>query len=196
MRKLIKCKNNIDKEMTIEEVLEEFDGIAVKPCGKWMHTYELEDLRQIARMSIMKAYNTYDIKNSFPFVPFATRIINNDLISHHTENTRQKRGNGEITFTSIYAMVDDADDLRVLDTLEDKNVKIEEEVLSYMSESNILNAFQKFSSKEKEMIDLYFIKNLNYAEIGRVCGLTREAIRYRINKIRKKLKVLLPEYCY
>ncbi|WP_252225185.1 MULTISPECIES: sigma-70 family RNA polymerase sigma factor [unclassified Clostridium] len=196
MKKLIKCKNNLDKEMTIEEVLEEFDGIAVKPCGKWMHTYELEDLRQMARISIMKAYNTYDIKNNIPFVTFAQKIINNDIIGFHKTNTRQKRGNGEITFTSIYAMVDDADDLRVLDTLEDKNVNVEDEVLSYISKNKILEVLKTFSGKEKEMIELYFIKGLNFAEIGRMVGLTREAIRYRINQIRKKLKKQLIEYSY
>lgn len=192
MKKLIKCKNDINKEMTIEEVLEEFGGVTVQPCNKWKHTYELDDLKQMAYMSIMKAYEHYDIKKNIPFVKYSAKIINNDIINYHKLQDRQKKGK-DIIFTSLYANVDNTEDLRLLDTIKDEQCDIEKTVLDQIINDKIMNAIKRFTKEEQEMIRLSLIDGMTCAEIGAIYGVTRACISYRVIQLKKKLRLQLAD---
>ncbi|WP_317050722.1 sigma factor, partial [Clostridium neonatale] len=65
-RKPIKLKNEI-KEMTAEEVCKYFEGLVYNLCKRWTIRYDIEDLKQIGFIGLVKAYKAYDISKNVLF---------------------------------------------------------------------------------------------------------------------------------
>jgi len=193
MKKLIRCKNGINKEMTLDEVVKEFDKMThTKDVIKWCSHYEKDDLIQIAYIGLIKAYNYYDISQNMSFVPYAKKVIKDIIFDTYKRDKRQKRG-GDIETCSIYSIVDESDDLQMIETIKDDNCNCEESALLNITNQKISEVLKTFSSQEQDMINLHFMKGLNYAEIGRMYDKTRECIRYRIKQIKKKLQIELKD---
>ena len=53
--------------------------------------------------------------------------------------------------------------------------------------SKINKSLTTLSDDHKNIVNLYFINGLSYAEIGNIYGLTRQAVSYRVKCIKKKL---------
>lgn len=191
MKKLIKCKNGIIKELTLEETIKEFEKMVhTKDVIKWCSYYEVDDLIQMGYMGLMKAYKYYDISQNMSFISYSKKIIQDVITNTYKKDKRQKRG-GDMTFTSIYSTVDDTEDLQMIETLGDESVDCENSALLNITSEKILQVLKTFSEQDQQMIYLHFMKGLNYAEIGRMCDKTRACISARLKQIRNKLQLQL-----
>lgn len=191
MKKLIRCKNGIEKEMTLEEVIKEFDKMVhTKDVIKWCSHYEKDDLTQMAYMGLMKAYKYYDISQNMSFVSYSKKVIQDSIANTYKKDKRQKRG-GDVVTCSIYSNVNDTEDMEMIETIKDETCNCEALALASITNEKIIEVFNTFSDKEKEMFNLYFIREFNCSEIGKMYNKTRECIRYRIKQIKKKLQVEL-----
>lgn len=81
-RKPIKLKNEI-KDMSIEEVYQQFKNFIYKQCQSWLGKYEFDDLQQVAFIGLQKAYEGYEVDNGVQFLTYAAMVIGNDLRIYH-----------------------------------------------------------------------------------------------------------------
>ncbi len=77
--------------------------------------------------------------------------------------------------------------------LSDQSLQIADEMSSMEMDENIAllkQAVSKLSGIEKSII-LLFLENKNYEEIAEITGITQNYVRVKMNRIKKKLKVLM-----
>jgi len=77
--------------------------------------------------------------------------------------------------------------------LSDQNLQIADEMSSLEMDENIAllkQAVSKLSGIEKSII-LLFLENKNYEEIAEITGITQNYVRVKMNRIKKKLKLLM-----
>ncbi|HQJ86097.1 MAG TPA: sigma-70 family RNA polymerase sigma factor [Prolixibacteraceae bacterium] len=77
--------------------------------------------------------------------------------------------------------------------LSDQNLQIADEMSSLEMDENIAllkQAVSKLSGIEK-LIILLFLENKNYEEIAEITGITQNYVRVKMNRIKKKLKLLM-----
>lgn len=77
--------------------------------------------------------------------------------------------------------------------LSDQTLQIADEMSSMEMDENIAllkQAVSKLSGIEKSII-LLFLENKNYEEIAEITGITQNYVRVKMNRIKKKLKVLM-----
>ena len=75
----------------------------------------------------------------------------------------------------------------------DQNLQIADEMSSLEMHENIAllkQAVSKLSGIEKSII-LLFLENKNYEEIAEITGITQNYVRVKMNRIKKKLKLLM-----
>lgn len=75
----------------------------------------------------------------------------------------------------------------------DQNLQIADEMSSLEMDENIAllkQAVSKLSGIEK-LIILLFLENKNYEEIAEITGITQNYVRVKMNRIKKKLKLLM-----
>lgn len=191
-KKKIKCKNGLIKELTLEETMEEFKELPYsKKIIGWARYYEKDDVVQMARIGIMKAFKYYDISKNTCFITCAQKVIQDYIMCEYKKEKRQKRG-GDVESISLYSNIAGNNDTTIEDCLRDENINIEDDFITKDKTkkiSDILNTV--LSNDEKGLIKLYFIDGLSMAEVAKIIGVTRQCISLRIIKIKKKLKTKL-----
>ena len=188
MKKQILCENGIIKNLTLEETIKEFNKIQYsKKVKSWNNKYDDDELLEFCYLGLMKAYNYYDInsKNNI-FISYAQKVIYTLIATDYQKRNRQKRG-GNCDICSIYSKSKDNDNVTVEDTLRDESISTENRILRNDLISKINKSLTTLSDDNKNIVNLYFINGLSYAEIGNIYGLTRQAVSYRVKCIKKKL---------
>lgn len=84
-KKIIKLSNGI-KEMTCDEVFNQFKKFLYKTAYKWSSQYDINDLVQVAGMGLTKAYNTYDVDKGIMFITYLATIVNNEIRMYNRKN--------------------------------------------------------------------------------------------------------------
>ena len=87
-RKPIKFKGK-SENLTSKEVCERFLGLVYDLCKRWTIRYDIEDLKQIGFIGLIKAYNAYDINKNVLFTTWATMIINSELNQNYRSDKSQ-----------------------------------------------------------------------------------------------------------
>ena len=187
MKKKINCGKNDIKEMTIDEALKYFKFLGysnkTKYYGRWLN--DDEELKQIANICIWKCFNSYDETTCKSFVPYVQTSINNKLLSMRKADTRIKRGGG---FEFVSLECDENDYLR--NAIEDTKFNIDNTLMLNKIKYIYDN---KLTKTEKVLFNDYMLEGKSHAEIGKENNVTRQAINYRINKLRQNVIKYLNE---
>lgn len=198
LKKDIRCRDGIIKSLTIEETIEEFKKMDYMiQYYKWIRVYGKDEINQMYLISINKAYNMYNInnKNNLNFLCLIHRILKNDLIDRYKKDTRKKRG-GNCETCSIYSPVENEKSSKstIEETLVDKDISVENKINRKELIETINKIVSEFTQEKQKLISMYFINNMSYTDISKIYGLTRQAISYRINTIKKELLKKFNEY--
>jgi RNA polymerase sigma factor (sigma-70 family) len=192
MKKLIKCKDGVIKELTLEETINEFEGILKgKDVTKWFRYYDKDDLIQMAYMGLIKAYNYYDVSKNMSFASYGKNVVLNHLTYILKTDNRIKRGRDFEICSYNITNEEDETESEMIDNIKDDNVNCEESALKNIEKERIFNLVKSLSVKEQELINLYFIKGLTYQEIGDLYNKTRQCIQVRVKNLINKLKLRL-----
>lgn len=82
-------------------------------------------------------------------------------------------------------IINDEDKQPIDQIIQDENIKLTNDLIEMIFESNILN------DRQKEQIEMYYLKSYTLQKIGEHFGVTREAVRQSIkNSIRKLQEIL------
>lgn len=91
MVKSIRMSDNSIKELTADEVINQFQKLVYKIVNQNMRNFEKEDCIQMGNIALYNAYLKYDVNQGSKFITFATTYIKNYLHSYWERETRNKR---------------------------------------------------------------------------------------------------------
>lgn len=187
MRKQIKNIKNgkvIIKEMSIEEVMNEFKGLIntytrraymVSPMD------EIEDLRQLTLMTVVETFNEYDIEFGTAFSTLLVTNFRGMISTLKAYESAEKRSKYEKVSTET-AIGNDAEDT-LGDIIGEEDTSFEDVVHSDL----IRNMFMYLSESEKDMYIYMIDRNMSLTEYATMRGKTRQAMNYTHKKLMSKL---------
>lgn len=184
-RKPIKLKNEI-KNMTLEEVLKQFQKFIYKVCQPWKLKYELDDLSQVAFMGLNKAYENYDIKKDVLFLTYAAMIINNEIRMYHRKN---KKHENNISMSTTFQFKDN-DNLELGDTLQD-DINYEDVAVTNIECEKLKISMQKLSQSEQKIIEAVHFGYKSQKEIAHELNLSQSIVSRKYRKALSKLKNIM-----
>jgi RNA polymerase sigma factor (sigma-70 family) len=175
MYKLLEKYRNGDVE-ALSKIIENFVPLILKEASKWrIQCYEYEDLVQHGYLSVIKAVNMFKGEES-KFVPYCINAIKTNYkallkgeIKHHREIPDENilnKGN-EYMFT------------------------IEDEIIAYEKIKEIYEALDALTLEEKNIINDFYFKNKTIDKIAKENNKSYNNIRYKKDKIIKKLQYTL-----
>lgn len=112
--------------------------------------------------------------------------------SYYKERRRQKyidersKANGDVSYDAL-----DTDELLGVETLEDKNADVEEQVLWKMTVEELRTAVNRLTAEEKELVVALYADGLTEREYAKRKGVYHNAIHKRKIKVLAKLKAFL-----
>lgn len=182
-RKLIKLKDGT-KNMTLEEVYEQFKRLIYKVCQTWKGKYEIEDLSQVAFIGLNKAYKNYSIERDILFITYASMIINNELRMYHR---KEKKHEGNI---SMNAALNDSDGLE-LETIISDDKNYENIAISNIECGKLKLAIMQLSERERKVIEDIDFKYKKQIEIARELNLNQPSISRIYKSALSKLRQIM-----
>ena len=145
-------------------------GIIHKVCNIYCdNTEDRNDLFQEILAQLWKSYSSF--RSESKFTTWMYRVALNTAI---TSFKKQRRQPGFSSLSGVTLMI--ADDVPSTET---------EEHLALLRK-----AVSRLSGIEKSII-LLFLENKNYEEIAEITGITQNYVRVKMNRIKKKLKLLM-----
>lgn len=183
MKKKIKLKDDIVKEMTCEEVVIKFENLVHKATKSWCQQYIPEELFQVGCMGLVKAYNSYDIDKGSLFITLATICVRNELLMYDRDMKRNKE-----VYILNNPIPSEGNEVEFIDIMKDEKCDIENSVVNDIS---ISQAMDKLSQRDKDIINLRFIEGRTQKEVGDIFNLSQPQLGRIEKRILKKLRYKL-----
>lgn len=185
---------------TKEQLFELYNSISEVIAIKLFHQYkynkgiELEDIKQLANISLWKAIDKYDIEKNIKFCTFAFNkvkfLVQDDLRSI----TKSRSGYTiyENTQLSLFSTINDSIDrvnktTQLCDILQDnRNYSSKEQDI--INNINKILAHSNFSEKDKNIFIEAIIDNIPQNKIAKKYGISTANISQRVNKVKRYLQ--------
>lgn len=158
----------MEKEFT--QIITENQGIIHKVCSVYCDLEEdRRDLFQEILAQLWKSYPSF--RNESKFSTWMYRVALNTAITSFKKDKRQPDKSG-ISYESLQLAEE------IYDSVEEEQIKI------------LNKAISQLSGIEKSII-LLFLEDKKYEEIAEITGITQNYVRVKMNRIKKKLKLLM-----
>jgi RNA polymerase sigma-70 factor (ECF subfamily) len=158
----------LEKEFT--QIITENQGIIHKVCSVYCDLEEdRRDLFQEILAQLWKSYPSF--RNESKFSTWMYRVALNTAITSFKKDKRQPDKSG-ISYESLQLAEE------IYDSVEEEQIKI------------LNKAISQLSGIEKSII-LLFLEDKKYEEIAEITGITQNYVRVKMNRIKKKLKLLM-----
>lgn len=180
MYKLVKKAKEGDSE-AIARIIEVFVPFILKEASKYrIKNYDYEDLVQHGYLSVIKAINMYKGEERY-FKAYCFNTIRNNL---------RALLKGEIKHYREVGVEESA--------LEDTNYSftIEDEVIAYEEIKKLYSAIDHLSMEERSIIENFYFQGNTLDAVAATCNMSYNQIRYKKDKIIKKLQRELKVHIY
>ena len=152
------------------QIITENQGIIHKVCSIYCDLEEdRRDLFQEILVQLWKSYASF--RNESKFTTWMYRVALNTAITSFKKEKRQPDKSG-ISYESIQLAEE------IYDTRTEDQIKL------------LNNAVVQLTGIEKSII-LLFLEDKKYEEIAEITGITQNYVRVKMNRIKKKLKLLM-----
>ena len=152
------------------QIITENQGIIHKVCSVYCDLEEdRRDLFQEILAQLWKSYPSF--RNESKFSTWMYRVALNTAITSFKKDKRQPDKSG-ISYESLQLAEE------IYDSVEEEQIKI------------LNKAISQLSGIEKSII-LLFLEDKKYEEIAEITGITQNYVRVKMNRIKKKLKLLM-----
>lgn len=170
-----KTKKVEPKEMTFEEVYEQYQKLINNTARKW---WQYEDAKQIASIALWKTYENYDSTRGVSFASVAQVFVYRALARYHWQQTRPIRKQEILSM-----FFENEDGQSIAATLTD-NIDYAEKV-----EAKVLikKALNELTEQQRKIVALTCY-GLPQMEIAREIGTHQVKVSREIKKIRKIFK--------
>ncbi|NRT76338.1 sigma-70 family RNA polymerase sigma factor [Clostridium beijerinckii] len=186
VKRLIKFKNRTEN-LTSKEVCEKFSGLVYNLCKRWTIRYEIEDLKQIGFIGLIKAYNAYDINKKVLFTTFATMIINNELNRNYKSDKSQ-----HIVITSLNKVINNNQDneTEFIEGIHDDN-DYEDIALTNIECENLKAAIDKLEPINKTIVELVAFQNKTQVEVSKTLNISSTSVSRKYKDSLNKIKNIM-----
>lgn len=152
------------------QIITENQGIIHKVCSVYCDLDEdRRDLFQEILAQLWKSYPSF--RNESKFSTWMYRVALNTAITSFKKDKRKPDKSG-ISYESLQLAEE------IYDTREEEQIRI------------LNKAVSQLSGIEKSII-LLFLEDKKYEEIAEITGITQNYVRVKMNRIKKKLKLLM-----
>ena len=199
IKKFIKIDKKEQGEYTIEEILIKFDNLANKAAWdfyRYLQSFEMhsshidvEDLKQVAKIGIIYAYNKYDsnyidepskeYEESIGFAPYLKSTVRGEVLKYIRDILKVRRKDyniNEIAVSSINQPVlnKDNSEMFLADIIEDVNSSQDINILELRLE---INSYMKcLNDRDKNIISDSYFNHMTQKELAEKYGVTQVQI--------------------
>ncbi len=190
-------KNLSDKELVIlaqtkndlalNELMERYKYIPASIVRSYFLVGgDTDDLLQEGMMGVVNAINSYDVKKG-EFKTYVYSCVKNRIISCiKTFNAIKNRPLKD--YISLSGLTDEGDKTLII---QDTRLGPEDIVITNESEKELNSAIKQALSKSEYQIFLLYIEGNSYNNISEKCGKTVKSVDNAVQRIKKKIKLLL-----
>ena len=181
----IKFKNEVVVAMTIEDLMVRFDKqikIFARGCANSIQSdNEVEDYVQIGYMTLIKCFEEYDEK--YVFSSYFIQKLKGENYKMFKKSTRQKRTANLVSLQSETNQGSEGD----ATTLEDIIGTVDNAIESLAGGDLVDKIFATLNNEEKH-IYLNIIENgMKASDYAYSMGMSRQALNYKLKKLKAKL---------
>lgn len=181
LEKLVKVSDKEYKVYTFNELYEKYKPLMFSEANKYRSVIEFEDALQIAGMGLLKGFRAYDIGRDTMFITVATVYIRNELRAYYRQikdimNTMCK-------FNDTVEKDDIMEKTLVSEDMQERIIEKESARQRLGEVYHIMNT--KFTSRQKQIFELYIIKDYKLEEVAKVLDCNTSYIT-KVTKICKE----------
>ena len=178
-----------EKEKIVLKHIYLADEIAIKMFPKLKNKYSLDELKSSAYLGLIDAAEKYEINNNKPFKNFARKRIKGSILDEVKDDKRYnvKRGvphEQPIQSLNSTTCKDGEKTVQFIELVQAKE--------DYLNDLLIKNEIEKMlmclDHREKEIVTMYYFRNLTQQEISEFVGLKQPAVSKIIKKAIEKIK--------
>lgn len=169
----------------MEEIVKNFTPFVIKTArGIYVKGFEVDDLIQIGRMSIMKAVSMVDISKNKGFVSYVTNAVTKNFYYLIRGNVK------EASCCSINNV--NSEGIEIIESLVSEE-NLEEEFIEDEEKASLNRYIEKLPDKEKEVIYWFYFENRALGEYAKEKGIAYRTVLDRKKRALEKLKIMLKE---
>lgn len=151
---------------------------------KQMHLYsQLEDYYDVGMIGLCKAAKTFDNSKGSKFSTYACICIRNTILMDIRD---QKRQCDYYSISLQTPVAGKKDEILLEDTISD--YELENDILNKEEKIALIESIKKLNDEDKQMIDLYFWKEMTQKEIARYLKMSQANVSRRIQRALNNLR--------
>lgn len=188
MKKVLIIKEK-EYNLTPDEVVEKFTPLCHKLSRRYfIEGYDVEDLVQVCYMAVFRAYTLYDKESGVDFLSYTYPLMNNDLKRLLRDSKSEKRNTDNVKFVELEQRPGGSSDAYTYSELiADITVNIEEQVIN----SELTNIIKEVVTEDEMLLLPVLMGIKTQKKVSQEIGISNEAVRKRVNKLKEKLKNVL-----
>lgn len=151
---------------------------------KQMHLYsQLEDYYDVGMIGLCKAAKTFDNSKGSKFSTYACICIRNTILMDIRD---QKRQCDYYSISLQTPVGGEKDEILLEDTISDYELEID--ILNKEEKMALIESIRKLNDEDRQMIDLYFWKEMTQKEIARYLKMSQANVSRRIQRALDNLR--------
>lgn len=151
---------------------------------KQMHLYsQLEDYYDVGMIGLCKAAKTFDNSKGSKFSTYACICIRNTILIDIRD---QKRQCDYYSISLQTPVGGEKDEILLEDTISDYELELD--ILNKEEKMALIESIRKLNNEDRQMIDLYFWKEMTQQEISRYLKMSQANVSRRIQRALNNLR--------
>ena len=151
---------------------------------KQMHLYsQLEDYYDVGMIGLCKAAKTFDNSKGSKFSTYACICIRNTILMDIRD---QKRQCDYYSISLQTPVGGEKDEILLEDTISDYELEVD--ILNKEEKMALIESIRKLNNEDRQMIDLYFWKEMTQKEIARYLKMSQANVSRRIQRALDNLR--------
>lgn len=149
---------------------------------------ELEELANVARFGMLKAYNSYQIDKGTKFITYASIVMENEILMFIR---KYKRYRNEMSMQQVVCNDSDGNEKTLEETLESQELS-QEEIYEKQEEARELNRAIKFlDERSQKIIQMKYFENKTQKEISNELMVSQSYVSRLTIKACEELKKII-----
>lgn len=175
----------LGNESSIEEILTRLEPLVNKmSLSFYIYGCDKEDIKQLAKISIIKAIKTFDEKIGDDFLSYAKACVKNEIYKEIEKATRVYYKEKE---SKAIALAIDVKEIK------DQNVNIQEDYIKKEEMKKLTLAISTLEDDERSLLNKIYIEGEKLAKYSKDINLEYYKARYMKDRVLRKLKSLLED---
>lgn len=162
-------------------------GFCYEVAKRYTNVDDLDELAAVARLGMLKAYNTFDLDKGIKFLTYAGRCMTNEIFMHNRKIARHK----DVRYMEDVVASDDKGNETTLHDYLESDEGIPDSVCDDMVLMLVRQCVDALSDRDRMIIEDLYFKNKTQREVANSLGTTQSYISRLEKKILGKLRVLM-----